>query len=300
MFQAKPRSTVLCVVVLLAFIVALFQLWKHITLFIASEESPPQRHVDIDKNFDISGGRTFYSDADSIVHVHEEVHSSADQSFQRNSKVNFNAVPLLFGHGDSVKPYQIIMEAPWVAKLQDLLKKVQHPITDGIYSSMHKYLPSQNQVTVVVSNSNYTLSLINWLVSACIKTDPPLENVIVISLDKSLQTLLDSKGLMSLYVEPMTVTSGHMHTMSSHIWITRCAIYRLLNHWGYDVIAYDTDAIVLKNLQPILDTHLGSDIVASSGTYPFQLGRKWGLTVCMGVIVIRSTRSTGEDKYLIF
>ena len=280
------------------YFIVLFQLWRLKTLFDSSRQSTRHISVNIGDKYGatrLSGGRTYKwnSATDSIVY---KLDSSAVLASLESENVKSDGLPLKFGHGYAVKPYKVIIEAPWVAVLQDLLKKAQPPTVSTNRTTQH--LLTHNQVTVVVSNSNYTLSLLNWLVSAFIKTSPPLDNVIVVSLDKTLQALLDRKEISSVYVDPGTVISGQMYTRSSHIWITRGALYRLLNHWGYDVITYDTDAIALKNLQPILDAHPASDIVASSGIYPFQLGMKWGLTLCMGVILIRSTARTGKDGYL--
>ena len=198
----------------------------------------------------------------------------------------------------SIKPIEVIMDSHWASKLLDTLRKMNFQDKNSINTdltmdsqlrtSLHK------QVTIVVSDIKYVLSLLNWLVAALVRTSPPIENVIVISFDKALQALMDKKGIRSVYVNPGTITCGQFQSKTSRVWVARCAIYRLLNHWGYDVVAYDIDAIVLKNLQNILDTYPASDVVASSGFYPFKFGAKWGQTLCMGVVLFRSTRKTGE------
>lgn len=298
MSQAASRSACRYALVLLAFLAILSQLWKLGSFFASNKEATHEVYFDVDGSYAVliktntmSNGRIFIRNSPPIMYAGDGLATSTLQQHRRHSPAaqrssKSNTDTLLFAHGGAMKPYQSIIKAQWVSKLQDLLKTINKD-QPSLQQSQ------QNQITVVVSNTNYTLSLLNWLVSALVKTTPPLENVIVICLDKTLYTLLGRKKIPSLYVNPETVISGPMHTKSSHIWITRCAVYRLLNHWGYDIVAYDTDAIVLKNLQHILDAHHESDIVASSGTYPFQLGVKWGLTLCMGVILIRSTRSTG-------
>lgn len=189
------------------------------------------------------------------------------------------------------EPLEMINESHWAPKLQDMLSKMK--FQDEGLSSQHF---SHKQITVVISDAEYVLSLLNWLVAALIRTSPPIENVIVISFDETLQALMDEKEIRSVYVNPETITNGRIHG-TAHIWIARCAIYRLLNHWGYDVMVYDTDAIVLRNLQDILRAHTDSDVVASSGFYPYELEFKWGWTLCMGVALFRSTRRTGEGWY---
>ena len=78
------------------------------------------------------------------------------------------------------------------------------------------------------------------------------------------------------------------------VWVTRFVIIRLVNHLGYDLVSYDSDAIVLKNTQTLFDQHPNSDVIGSAGRYPFELGKKWGFTVCLGVILFRSNPRTGE------
>lgn len=195
-------------------------------------------------------------------------------SYQRTSKA-------------TIKPLEMIMQTPWATKLQNTLAKMTFQIKSVDLQQ------SRKQVTVVFGDSKYASSLLNWLVSALVATNPPLRNIIVISLDEELQELLDKRDIKSVHVNPDTVTCGQIKRKISQIWITRCVVYQLLNHWGYDVMAYDTDAIVLRNLQDILDTFGESDIIGSAGGYPFNLGAKWGQTLCMGVVLFKSTRKTG-------
>ena len=254
-----------------------FQLWRGRYWLASSNESPQQTYQDVSKSDILIGKNQIFTKI-------PVVEKNGRDAYKKSTNIS-----LTFGHGAAVKSPSMVMKSPWVATLRNLLNKKFQP------SWTQQQMPRRKQVTIVVSNTNYTLSLLNWLVAAQIKTSPPLENVITVSLDETLQALLERKGITSVYVNPETVVSGEMQTKASHIWITRCAVYRLLNHWGYDAMAYDTDATVIKNLQPILEAHSDSDIVASAGSYPFQLGHKWGLTLCMGVILIRSTINTGED-----
>ena len=190
----------------------------------------------------------------------------------------------------SIKSLEMIMQTPWAPKLQDVLANMTFQIKSGSVD----FQQPRKQVIVVFGDAKYALSLLNWLVSALIVTSPPLKNIIVISLDEELQALLNKKNITSVYVNPDTITCGQIKRKVSQVWITRCIVYQLLNHWEYDVMAYDTDAIVLRNLQGILDTFGGSDIVGSAGGYPFNLGAKWGQTLCMGVVLFKSTKNTGR------
>ena len=269
-----------------------FQLWRGRLWLAFRNETPQQTHLDVARSGSLirKNKGLFLNASFKISAVQENGDLIAWASHE-----NLTNNSLMFGHGNAVKSLSSIMKSPWVSMLRNLLNKKFELSTPNVNSTSQQQVPPRKQITVIVSNTNYTLSLLNWLVAALIKTSPPLENVIVVSLDGTLQALLERKEITSVYINPETVTNGEMETKTSHIWITRCVVYRLLNHWGYDVMAYDTDAIVLKNLQPILDAHPKSDIVASAGSYPFQLGHKWGLTLCMGVILIKNTTNTGED-----
>lgn len=208
-----------------------------------------------------------------------------DTTKYQNLPTSHSKSMIHFPHGSALRPLKQILSAGWVTALQLELTKL------AISSNNSRH------VSVVTSNSKYMLSLLNWLIAAQIHMSPPISNIIIISLDRNLQDLLHKKSIPSVYVDPNTVIRPEtkMKNRNSHIWITRCAIYRLLNYWGYDVAVYDSDAIVLKNLQPIFEAHRDSDVIGSAGTYPFPLGRTWGQTFCMGVALFRSTQRTGID-----
>lgn len=82
----------------------------------------------------------------------------------------------------------------------------------------------------------------------------------------------------------------------SYVWIIRMVVYRLINYFGYDVVSYDTDAIPLRNLQPVFDKYRDHDIIGSAGHFPFHLGRAWGFTLCMGVVRFKSNANTGKRE----
>lgn len=241
--------------------------------------------------------------------VHCFAHSQTNSPKTLLENTRANTTKLLYGQNRSLslcrrlsistpspqtylKPLRMILRSQWVPTLKEMLQRMKFHsnLTDS-----KEQIGLRKQVTVVFGDAKYTLSLLNWLVSALVRTSPPLENIIVISVDGMLQELLDKKNITSVYVNPDTITCVPVRQKMSRIWITRCAIYRLLNHWGYDVMAYDTDAIVLKNVQDILDSYHESDVIGSTGTYPFELGVKWGHTLCMGVVLFRSTTKTGEE-----
>ena len=185
-----------------------------------------------------------------------------------------------------VRPVEEILEAQWVTELWTYLSHLDN-----------KY------VSLCIGDSAYMESVVNWLIAALVVVQPPLENVLVISLDVELHKLLHEHGIDSVYVNPWTVlrTNVKLATNFSHIWVTRLVMFRLINHWGYTVATYDSDAIPVKNPQSLFDGFGDSDLVGSRGVYPFDLHRKWkSATLCMGVVLFRASENTGIYSTNIF
>lgn len=151
------------------------------------------------------------------------------------------------------------------------------------------------QVTLLMSNINYLNLLINWLAHSVLHASQPVNSILIIALDSPTHRVLQHRGFHSVYIPPRSVVSpGRNFKSVGGIWATRLMIMRLLNYWNYSVLAFDIDAIMLKNIQSLLDKFNTSDIIGSSGTYPFNLSKKWNVpTLCMGVILIKSSPATG-------
>jgi len=191
-------------------------------------------------------------------------------------------IPFHIPHPNYTRTIQDIFSSPWVALLHRKLNT----------------LPVQNtkQVSVVFSDSSYVESLLNWLVASQVILESPIENVIVICLDKDIFSLLDSKAIPSILVDRDVIFKPGVefeHRYSS-VWIVRMIVYRLISYFGYDIVSYDTDAVPLRSLQPIFDKYRDYDIIGSAGIYPFSLGRAWGFTMCMGIVRFRSSARMGE------
>ena len=56
----------------------------------------------------------------------------------------------------------------------------------------------------------------------------------------------------------------------------------------------DSDALIMKDIQPLLDHYDNSGIVASTGFYPGSLHKMWNTSLCMGVALFKATPSTGK------
>lgn len=135
----------------------------------------------------------------------------------------------------------------------------------------------------------------------------------MISMDMGLHSLLQERGIMSVLVRPQslltaaavkegsfpTVMMTRLSIIRFHLLVrevaeplTRCPFCRLLNHWGYDVFNFDTDAVLLRNPFPLLQSH--EDIIGTFGRFPTDLTKRWGITLCTAVLVVRSSPITGS------
>ena len=179
------------------------------------------------------------------------------------------------------KPIGEVVKQPWVYALQMYLKTVQQ----GQY------------ISLIMTGLNYRDILINWLISALVRVKTPLANVIVLCPNKGLWQFVEKKGIVSLYVPPESIveqSETETDAILRDVEIIRVTVMRLLNHWGFDVVIYDGDAIILKNPEPVYSRYRDSDLVGTfGGTWPQTLYKQWGVTVCHGTVVFRSTSRTG-------
>jgi hypothetical protein len=206
---------------------------------------------------------------------HSHVHSSSyikPVLIERASSVQF--------HMPCAKVYKSVPElvmAPWMKPLLSILSSFEG-----------------KQVTLVIANNAYRDVLLNWLISAKIVSQPPIENILVVSLDGGLYRLLQSRDIPSILALFSTVLNGkhRFRRFFELIMMMRLAFMRLINRLGYDCAMYDIDAIILKNPQPLYDKWGDRDIVGSRGELPRELWRRWGVTICIGAVFIRSNSRT--------
>ena len=142
-------------------------------------------------------------------------------------------------------------------------------------------------ITITVANQFYEANLLNWLVSANLVADLPLHHNIVIAFSQSIHQLLTKKGVPVVMVPLTSVVWGWSPGVAK-VRMCRLALIRLLNHWGYNVVHYDADAVTLKNPEPLFD------IVGSRGKLGKELKNMWGFAICMGAVLFRSTANVGK------
>lgn len=166
-------------------------------------------------------------------------------------------------------------------------------------TDLRYYLSTYNysrEISLVTSNSKYTDVLLNWLISATVKSGIPVKSILIISLDKTIHRLLLAKQFCSIFIPPRSLldASANFSQPFEHIMMARLAIMRIVNHFGYDFVMYDSDAVILKDPQPLYDTLPYEDIIGSVGKIPYDLAAEWGITICIGVVLVRSSPKTGE------
>ena len=178
------------------------------------------------------------------------------------------------------KPVSEVMQAEWV-----------HPLL----TILDRFSKRSKQVTLVLANHAYQDVLLNWLISAVVVAKPPIENILVVALDKPLYELLQKRQVPSIFV-PSSSILNMKHRFSRYfetIMMIRLGFMRLINRLGFDCAMYDIDAVILKNPQPLYEKDK-SDIIGSRGELPKQLMRKWKVTICIGAVFIRSNTRTGR------
>ena len=86
-------------------------------------------------------------------------------------------------------------------------RDVYKPVSDVMQSDWMKPLLSKRskQVTLVLANHAYEDILLNWLISATIVAKPPIENILVVALDRQLYSLLQMREVPSIYVPFTTI-----------------------------------------------------------------------------------------------
>ena len=175
------------------------------------------------------------------------------------------------------KPTGEVMQSFWVKPLLQILSKF-----------------ASKQVTLVIANRAYEDILLNWLISATITTVPPIKNILVVAMDEGLHYRLRQRGIPSIYAAAVSLFE-HRHRFRRYfeiVMMTRLLFMRIVNRLGFDCAMYDIDAIILKNPKPLYDTY-ATDIVGSRGALPKLLLKKWFVTICIGVVLIRSNERTG-------
>ena len=148
------------------------------------------------------------------------------------------------------------------------------------------------QFNMVFGDSDHRETVLNWIIAAHVRLDPPLHNIMVLSVDQPLCDFLALKKLQitCIAVPPNSFLNEPQSTKPSYSRGIKCrlVVLRIINFWGYDVASYDSDAGLLRNPQPLYDTNPDVKLFAGSDTYPNPISDQWGFSLCAGVLLLRS------------
>ena len=177
-------------------------------------------------------------------------------------------------------------------------KSVQEIVNQRWYKDLqvNVNLKSKSFVYLVSSNSAYMEVLLNWLLSAVTQAGVQIETILVISYDEGVSTVLSERQIPTIYVPFNEILSENVVLKASEftkVMMSRLAVFRLLNHWGVDVVNLDTDAILLRDPEPLFNSYNDSEVVGMQGRFPPELIQEWGATICAGTVLIRSSPKTG-------
>lgn len=223
-------------------------------------------------------------DKHSAFFTNKPVGDSQRISIQRTNALTNHDTSILkdsftFPQPIALKSKENIVKSKWFIHLRSILSN----------------WPSRYILTVS-SNSAYMEVLLNWLVSAVINAQVILERILVLAYDEEIHQLLVERSITSVHVPFEDILSVDMMNRApvfTKIMMTRLAVTRLISYWGFDVALFDSDAIVLKNPLSLFEVHQDSDIVGSFGRFPRKLKVEWGVTMCSGVVMFRSTPQIG-------
>ena len=206
-----------------------------------------------------------------------------DKASSKHSSITFSVQKEFnFPHPQVFLSTQKILNADWVHQLKDYLTSIN----------------PAHSLTITVATKSFIPNLLNWLIAAHRLTEPPIENVLVLAFDKAVFSLLSVRKIPCVYI-PYNSVLKKLKKGVSMVWMTRLAVIRLLNHWGFDVLQLDTDAVPLKNPHLVFDGYSDYDVVTARGVLPFELGRgPWGFTLCMGAALLRGTQKMGRPLYI--
>jgi hypothetical protein len=236
----------------------------------SSSQNKQQKNVDMihnDPNFERS------------IQDEDKLYATVDLATRFPFRSDFS-----FPQPKVMRSLEYISRSPWVTDLR-------------YYLSTYN---SSREISLVTSNSKYADVLLNWLIAATVKSGIPTKSILVISLDATIHRLMLAKQFCSILVPPWTVIAKGVSFSQpfEEVMMTRLAVMRIINHFGHNFVMYDSDAVILMDPQPLYDALPYEDIIGSVGKIPYDLAAAWGITICIGVVLVRSSPKTGKGGHV--
>ena len=236
--------------------------------------------------------------ADTTIETGDEVDitslsNSADTTIETKPAKN-EMTPL-----PSIPAYDVM---PYSARLRSRaeLQKTQWVAT------LHEYLQTLNKsisphVNIVFGDHAHGRLVLNWITSALKILQPPLHNVMVLSLDHLLCDSLTNRSfpLTCIAVPAESIFTTNATNEYRVGVMVRFPVLRLINYWGYDVASYDSDAVLLHNPQVLYTERPSTDFFSGAGTYPNDVSKRWGFTLCAGSLMLRASPAVGNNIHIM-
>jgi len=80
----------------------------------------------------------------------------------------------------------------------------------------------------------------------------------------------------------------HTSNNNNKLWLMRVRLTKQLLDQGFDVLMSDSDALWLQNPFTYINKFEASDIISSRASFPEEVSKKFGATLCMGFIYIKT------------
>ena len=234
-------------------------------------------------------------------HYHQETapkthimgnNGNASMFLSKNTYINKEVkVPLLpesLPYAACLKSVHDIQQASWTIQLYVFLKSFNHSISP--------------HVNMVFGDSHHMDLILNWIIAAHLRLNPPLHNIMVLSVDQPLCDFLASKRLqvVCIAVPIESILACTENTSYEQVIKARLMVLRVINFWGYDIASYDSDAILHRNPQHLFDKNPDVQVFGGASYVPQRFADFWGVdrfAVCGGTLIVRSHPSTGMQKY---
>ena len=188
-----------------------------------------------------------------------------------------------------------ILSLSWVKELYQILNETN--------SSASTLSP---QINLVVADKKCVDLLLNWLIASLVRLSEPLRNVVVLGLDQEVCKLIKPRNISCIHSNPMTFMRSQMSKDFRFQPVysapqTRLLVARLVSYWRYSFASYDTDALVLRNPQPLYERYRDVNVIAGASVHwPQWAGELWGFSMCLGAFMIRSSPETGKEVFFLF
>jgi len=259
--NGRTQLTLISLVCVMVVTVSLWYITSHMHIP-AEEKQPPlfktlPQYTDKVKRIHSLSKTPFYvADEEEISSLPKSRPYIADKEkmdeHEDKDKTEFLPKTLPFAADEEEKIPSLSKTLPYAKELKNI-----HDIQRAKWTShLYQFLQSLNksispQVNMVFGDSDHMELVLNWIIAALVRLDPPLHNIMVLSLDQSLCDLLASKKVpvACIAVPPESILASPGPKSWAQGVASRFLVLRIINFWGYDVASYDSDAVLLRNLQ---------------------------------------------------